>query len=315
MKAGRFRQSRQSWLIAVICLICAILIKPVQDRFESRRAGQEPEPDLLFFSSPAAVKRIALGYDNLLADFYWMRAIQYYGRREEASKRPVRYKNLSTLLDITTTLDPNLTDAYRAGSNFLAEPDPVGAGQPREALKLLDKGICAHPQDWQLHYDKGFIYYWFLQDYRAAGEAWLAASKLSSAPYWMAGLAAVSLSKGGAFEIALSLWQRQYQESDRKDIRENARNHLLSFQVAKDLWTLELLLKKFRAATGSFPHSLQELLHGQNRKYEIVDPSGVPYEYDPQTGNVGRSSESKVKYLSVPQFYKQQLQMAMTNDE
>ena len=61
---------------------------------------------------------MALGYDRLLADFYWMRTIQYYGRRDEADKRPVRYKNLPTLLDITTTLDPDLMDAYRVGSRF-----------------------------------------------------------------------------------------------------------------------------------------------------------------------------------------------------
>jgi len=311
MKEDRARQTGQPWLILGICLVCAVLVKPVQDRFESHRGEPEPEPDLLYFSSPAALKSMALGYDSLLADFYWMRTIQYYGRREEADKRPVRYKNLSTLLDITTTLDPNLEDAYRVGAVFLSDPDPIGAGQPHEALKLLDKGIHAHPQDWRLHYDKGFIYYSFLQDYRAAGETWLAASRLPSAPIWMAGLAAMSMSKGGAFEIAIALWQRQYQESNRKDIRENARNHLLSFQVARDLWTLELLLKKFRTATGSYPKNLQELSCAQKRQCATEDPSGIPYEYDPQTGNVWLSLESKIRYLQVPEIYKEQLRMTI----
>ena len=162
----------------------------------------------------------------------------------------------------------------------------------------------AHPQDWRLPYDKGFIYYWFLQDYRAAGETWLAASRLASAPHWMAGLAAMSMSKGGAIEIALALWQRQYQESDREDIKENARNHLLSFQVAKDLWTLEFLLEKFRAATGSFPRSLQELLRGKSAGTRLWIPSGIPYDYDPQTGAVRLSPESKIRYLKVPETYK-----------
>ena len=311
MKEDRARQTGQPWLILGICLVCAVLVKPVQDRFESRRGEPEPEPDLLYFSSPAALKSMALGYDSLLADFYWMRTIQYYGRREEADKRPVRYKNLSTLLDITTTLDPNLEDAYRVGAIFLAESDPIGAGQPHEALKLLDKGIRTHPQDWRLHYDKGFIYYSFLEDYRAAGEAWLAASRLSSAPVWMAGLAAMSMSKGGAIEIALALWQRQYQESNRKDIRENARNHLLSFQVARDLWTLELLLEKFREATGSYPKNLQELSRGQKRRCATVDPSGVPYAYTPQTGAVTLNPESKIQYLQVPETYKNDLRFTI----
>ncbi|HTY62374.1 MAG TPA: hypothetical protein VMG30_08965 [Acidobacteriota bacterium] len=313
MKSDRGGQSGKTWLIAGVCLVCAILIKPVQDRCESRRSQSEPGPDLLYFSSPGAVKSMALGYDNLLADVYWMRAIQYYGRREEASKRPVRYKNLSTLLDITTTLDPYLLDAYRAGSNFLAEPDPVGAGQPQEALKLLDKGIRVNPQDWRLYYDKGFIYYLFLQDYRAAGETWLEASKLSSAPYWMAGLAAMSMSKGGAIEVAMALWQRQYRESDRADIRENARNHMMSFQVAKDLWTLEFLLDRYRAASGSFPPSLQELLRGRKRKYATADPSGIPYDYNPQTGAIRLSPQSKIRYLKVPEAYKEHLRLTIND--
>jgi tetratricopeptide (TPR) repeat protein len=291
--------------------MCALLVKPVQDRFEARRGAPEPKPDLLFFSSPTAVKRMALGYDALIADFYWMRAIQYYGRRDEADKRPLRYKNLSALLDITTTLDPNLLDAYRAGSDFLAEPDPIGAGQPQEALNLLDKGIRAHPQDWQLQYDKGFIYYWFLQDYRASAEAWMAASKLPSAPYWMSALAAMSMSKGGAFDIAIALWQRQYRESTRENIRENARNHLMSFQVARDLWTLEFLLEKFKASTGSYPGSLQELLRGKPGKCEIVDPLGTPYAYDARMGTVELSPSSKVRYLTVPQSYREQLQLTI----
>jgi len=288
-----------------IFIVCAALIKPVQDRLEARLGTPGQEPDLLYFSSPAVVKKMALGYDRIVADFYWMRVIQYYGRRDEADKRPVRYKNLSTLLDITTTLDPDLLDAYRAGSLFLSEADPVGAGQPEEGLKLLDKGIRAHPQEWRLWYDKGFIYYLFLRDYGKAGETWHAASRLASAPHWMEPLAAMSLSKGGAVEIAKVLWERQYRESARADVRENARNHLISFQVARDIWSLELLLEKYRAKTGSFPQTLRELIRGKALK--IVDPLGAPYQYNPVTGAISLSPETKVRYLQVPDSYREAL--------
>jgi tetratricopeptide (TPR) repeat protein len=308
VSAGR---SRQSLLIWGIGLICAILIKPVQDRLEARLGEPEPGPDLLYFSTPKAVKTMALGYDSLLADFYWMRAIQYYGRREEANKRAVPFKNLYTLFDITTTLDPNLMDAFRTGSAFLAEPKPVGAGQSREALALLDKGIAAHPQEWRLFYDKGFIYYLFLHDYRTAGELFQQASKLPSAPYWMASFAAYALTKGGSVEMAIALWQRQYKESTRADMKENARQHLLSFQVAGNLGTLESLIAKYRKKAGSFPASLQELLRGETRRYATVDPLGTPYQYDPQTGEVKLSPESKIQYKSEADTYKNQLQITI----
>ena len=45
------------------------------------------EPDLMFFKSPESISKMALGYNSFLADVYWIRAVQYYGRREEAQKR------------------------------------------------------------------------------------------------------------------------------------------------------------------------------------------------------------------------------------
>lgn len=302
--------SKHLWICGGICLICALLIRPAQDYFQARSGDPGQEPDILFFSSPALVKKMALGYDSLFADFYWMRTIQYYGRREEAGKRKIRYKNLSTLLDITTTLNPNLMDAYRSGSYFLAEEDPVGAGQPQEALKLLDKGIRAHPQEWQLWHDKGFIYYWYLKDFKAAGETWLQAGRIPGAPHWLPSLAAVSLSKGGAIQVAIALWQQQYQQSTRANVRENARDHLISFQVAQEIWNLESLVRQHKNLHGSFPPSLKKLAQGQVHKYSIVDPLGTPYQYDPQTGAVQLGPETKVRYLRVPEIYRESLPTA-----
>jgi len=300
MKGGRTGSSGHSWMCYGVCLVCALLIKPVQDALEPRLEKLRQDPDLLFFSSPALVKKMALGYDGLAADFYWMRTIQYFGRRDEADKRQVRYKNLYALLDITTTLDPDLFDAYRVGSCFLSEADPIGAGQPKEALKLLDKGISAHPQDWRLPYDKGFVYYWYLNDYTSAGEVWQAASKLPGAPYWTAGLAAMSLSKGGSIEIARALWEQQYRESTRADVKKNALNHLHSIQVSQDLAQLKAQLMHYKEKTGSYPPSLHDLMRAAQRPLPIEDPLGTLYEYDPQTGLVGLSPLSTVQYLPLP---------------
>lgn len=295
--AGR---SKLTWICLGICLMCALLIKPTQDYIQSRLGSGAQDPDLLLFSSPKLIKKMSLSYDRLLADFYWMRTIQYYGRREEANKRPIRFKNLYAMLDITTTLDPDLMDAYRAGSGFLSEPDPVGAGQPKEALKLLDKGIRAHPQEWRLVYEKGFVYYLYLKDYKAAGETWLSASRLPQAPQWLPNLAAASLSKGGALEVAIALWKRQYQEATQPNVRENAQNHLISIQVTRELQLLESLVEQFRNATGSYPPNLKDLIRGQARRFPIEDPLGTPYAYDPRNGTVKLSPDTKVVYLKTP---------------
>jgi tetratricopeptide (TPR) repeat protein len=295
--------SRNLFLIAA-CIVAALLIRPVQERLDERVKGRVAAPDLLYFDSPTAVKRMALGYESLVADFYWMRAIQYYGRREEASLRPVRYKNLAALLDITTTLDPKLLDAYRAGSGFLAEPEPLGAGQPQEALRLLDKGIALHPEEWRLGFDKGFVYFWHFKDFAQAGKLWLSLSRRPEVPRWMESLAATAMSRGGAVETAKDVWQQQYRESDRQDVRENAWNHLATIQVNEDLWTLEFFIEKYTEKYGRLPAALEDLTQVGFLQQVPRDPSGTHYIYDRSTGTVVLDPASKVRYLKMPFDYK-----------
>jgi hypothetical protein len=291
-------------LWAAVLAGSAALIVPVQNHVDASRERQSVDPDLLYFSSPSMVKSLAMGFDGLLADVYWMRAIQYYGRREEAARRQVPYKNLAALLDIVTTLDSGMVDVYRMGSVFLAEPEPVGAGQPLKAAQLLDKGIAALPGDWRLLFDKGFVHFWYTRNYEQAGVAWLQASRVPGAPKWLEGLAARGFSQGGAVDVAKDLWRRQLEEGGREDLKQNARNHLASIQVDEDLWTLEFFLGKYESAKGRYPQTLDGLVEAGYLRYVPADPSGVPYQYDPTTGHISLNAASKVRYLALPYDYR-----------
>ena len=293
------------WLPGIALLGAGLLVKPVQDRIDSLRPDGEVDADLIYFSSPGAVKAMALGYESLLADVYWMRAIQYYGRREEAARRQVRYKNLPALLDIVTTLDPQMLDVYRAGSIFLAEPDPIGAGQPREAIRLLDRGISQLPKEWRLLFDKGFVYFWYLHDYRSAGQTWLAAARLEGSPPWIEGLAARGLSQGGAVDAAKDLWRRELENSTRADVRNNARDHLNGIQVDEDIWTLEFFVEKYTATHNARPPTLAELVRAGFTSSVPNDPSGMPYDYYAPTGAVSLNPSSKARPITLPDDYRQ----------
>jgi len=296
---------RQTKVLIGTALVAALALVPVLKSVDARGGDTGPDPDLLYFSSPSVVKKMAMGYENLLADIYWLRTIQYFGRRNEADKREIRFKNLPTFLDITTTLDPGLMDAYRMGYIFLGEDEPVGAGKPEEAIRLLDKGIEANPEEWRLRLDKGFVYYIYLDDFQSAGHVWLEAGRRPESPEWMSHLAVETLSKGGSIDIARALWKQQYDESTREDVRENARNKLMSLQVAEDLWTLEYLLEQYRSDAGNYPESLAELASHISGKIPAADPLGTPYEYDPDSGEVRLSELSKVPYVEVSESYRE----------
>jgi tetratricopeptide (TPR) repeat protein len=298
------RWNHRRWFLGVAWLACGLLLKPVQDSVDANRDADPSDPDALYFSSPSVIKALSLGYDSLVADVYWMRAIQYYGRRDEAERRQIKYKNLPALLDIVTTLDPKMVDVYRAGSTFLGEPDPVGAGQPREAIRLLDKGIAQLPEEWRLYFTKGFVYYWHLQDYRQAGQVWLDASRLATSPPWLEALAAQSMSRGGALETAKSLWRRQLEGAGREDLRVNAKNHLDSIQADEDIWTLEYFVQIYASVRGSKPAKLEGLVDSGLVRYVPKDPSGVAYQYDASSGKISLSPDSKVRYLTSPYDYR-----------
>src|SRR5947209_3592124 len=61
--------------------------------------------DVLLISSPKALKRMSLGYSGVVADLYWTRAVQYFGRAHAEGGNG--YKLLSPILSIATELDAN----------------------------------------------------------------------------------------------------------------------------------------------------------------------------------------------------------------
>src|SRR5204863_1434934 len=107
------------------------------------------------------------------------------------------YASLYPLLDITTSLDPRFSVAYRFGAVFLAEPYPGGAGRPDLAVALLEKGLRARPDKWEYMEDIGFVNYWYAHDYAAAAQWFETASHASGAPWWLRSLAATILVEGG----------------------------------------------------------------------------------------------------------------------
>src|ERR687896_1986324 len=125
-----------------------------------------PLPPMLWMRSPAVLDRFALGFDALVADVYWIRAVVYYGGVRRALDPRKTYDLLYPLLDITTSLDPDFLLAYRMGAIFLSEPYPGGAGRPDLAVALLEKGTRARPDAWQLPHDIGFVYFWSHRDYK-----------------------------------------------------------------------------------------------------------------------------------------------------
>ena len=279
-------------VLALASLSAAIGVQVNRERRYPTR--QQVTESLLYIPSGAAMKRLALSYDALLADVYWIRAVQHFGSTRLAKRAIKNYDLLYPLLDITTTLDPRFNIAYRFGAIFLAEGYPNGPGKPELAIKLLQKGFAENPHKWQYLHDIGFIHYWWTRDYQTASEWFKKAGQVPGSAEWLPGLAARTAALGGDRQGARAMWQQIYESSEIAYMRDNARFSLGQLQVMDDLDALNAALTRVEAEEGRRPRSWSALAsRGWLRRVPPADPSGLPYEIDPVTGRARLSSKSE----------------------
>lgn len=259
-------------------------------------ATAQVDDRILYVRSGAAMQRIGLSYDAILADVYWIRAIQTFGR-ERMKETGQNFDLLYPLLDLTTSLDPRFNVAYRFGAIFLAEPHPSGAGRPDLAIELLKKGIAANPTKADYYHDIGFIYYWNLHDYQSAASWFNRGAEQPGAPWWLRTYAAVMLTRGGDRQASRAMWQQLRETAENDWLRTTAETRLLQLNALDQIDALERLLQNFRTNTGRSPRSWEELIAAGQLRGIPVDPSGTPYILDGDNGDVMVATTSKLHPL------------------
>ncbi len=273
-----------------VCLAAAVALQMLKDRAYSREEQQTRS--ILYVRSGPALKRIALEFDALAADVYWIRAIQYYGGNRLSATGRKKYELLYPMLDIATSLDPFFNIAYRFGAIFLSEGYPGGPGRPDQAITLLRKGIAAQPTKWQYYHDVAFVYYWQLRDMEAAARWFRLAATQPGAPNWLEPVAATMLIQGGDRASARFLLQ-QILKSEEAWLRRMAQRGLLQVDALDVMDQLQALVRRFPPPSG-IPYSWDWLLRQRVISFVPPDPTGTPFELDPKTGTVSVSTTSEL---------------------
>jgi len=278
-------------IVAGVAFAAAISIQISRDRWYPR--DDPAREQILYVTSGNALQRIALSFDAVLADVYWIRAIQHYGGdRLSGPRAQTKYQLLYPLLDLTTTLDPYFNIAYRFGAIFLSEAYPGGPGRPEQSVALLRKAITVMPQKWQYYHDVGFVYYWRLRDYQSAALWFQRAAAQPNAPNWLTPLAASMLTRGNDRAAARFLWQ-QIAKSEEAWLRRSAERSLLQLQALDQIDQLEAIVQKYPVPSGE-PHTWSSLMKRGVLPGQPVDPVGTPYILDPATGRVRVSEQSPI---------------------
>lgn len=266
-----------AWLLLLVVPLGFAGIWRLQHRIDAQRASLSEERDEVLLRSPGLVKAMSLEYAPLLADIYWTRVVQYYGNKHLRGQANLEL--LWPLLDITTTLDPNLVIAYRFGAMFLSPPAPGGAGRPDLAVQLIQRGIQANPEYWRLYEDLGFVYYFDLKDYQKASAAFLEGSKKPNALVWMKIMAAKVAAEGESFETSMFLWKDIYDSTADPSVKKNALMHLQLLRVKEDCKQLDALGDEYAKRYGKRPSRMSDLAQAGLIRGIPRDPLGFAYVF------------------------------------
>jgi hypothetical protein len=279
------KHSAVLWVALVVLLVSAT---GMQVALEGRLQRPAIKPSVHWIQSPGLMRRLAVGFNAIWADVYWIRAVQYYGSTSLSTDERKNYDQLYPLLDITTSLDPHFNIAYRFGSILLSEGYPNGPGNTDQALTLLQKGIHEMPNKWQYYHDAGFVEYWWRRDSQAAAGWFIKASKLPGAPNWLQPLAASVLAEHGERDASRALWTQLKDHAEHEWLRQAANRGLMQLDAEAHIELLEPLIHKFFDMNGRFPKGWQELTGGPVKMLRNLprDPAGFIYDLDPVTGSI-----------------------------
>ena len=287
-------------LLVVAGMACAALLVRWSDAL---RPPVDPNivEESLYLNGKTA-KRISLGFNGLFADWYWMRSLQYVGKKRLSSGDlsldnlgQLNIKLLAPMLDTATTLDPQFLEPYEYAAIVLPAIDV------QQAIRLTQKGIDANPNAWRLYHHLGYIY-WREGEYQMASEMYGRGAQVPGAPAWMEAMKAKMIADGGSRSTAREIYMRMYEQSTEHQVREMARKRLLQLDSLDQRDALRKLFAAYKARTGKCPDSWRELgpvfravRIPVDQSGAPLDPSGAPYvlkagaceaELDPQKTQV-----------------------------
>lgn len=238
-----------------------------------------------------AARLISLGYDNVVADYYWLRTISHFGDRR---MHAYEYPNLLGLLELVLSLDPKFGTAYFFAGSVLTLSDT----NLEHAMRILNKGHEELPNNWRIPYMLGFNYYMYYQDFERAAKLYATAAAHPDAPSILGKLATKLAAEAHKPEIAIVMINNMLANIQDETLRELYLERRDQLMLEQELIAFQKLIHAYRQQTGHSPQMLSDLVSaGIIRQLPREDPLGGQYFLD-ANGNAATTSEKRRLRLS-----------------
>jgi hypothetical protein len=274
---------RREALLGLAVLVGFIVVVPTVQWLDAHRPVFKPDKDAAPVLTPATARRLSLGFNGLLADWYWLHALQYIGRKIEEQAPGQRLDQaapqlhrihavdpvvLTRRFELITALDPRFIAAYEFAAVVLPAVDAPAA------IALAERGVAANPTEWYLHQQLAYIH-WQRGDYPRAAEAFRRGARMASKP-WMEQMATVMEARGGERAVAQQMYGRMYEETKDEQVKQWAAGRLAELRNTEELDALTRLLTAAFARMGRCPWGWTEVAGDVRRAGFRTDARGAP---------------------------------------
>ncbi len=183
--------------------------------------SQDSAVNHTFIPSPYGIRLIALGFDQLIADCYWLRFISYVGDTSEREKD--KYALSDEYLELITGLDPYLVKAYWFAAFIVGNEQR----RPKKAAELIERGIRANQDNWYLPFIAGINQYLYAGNEIAAAKYYRQAAKYPDAPEWLYRQADILEARIPSRIKEINVWSNIYSTDTDTRVREMAHQKLI----------------------------------------------------------------------------------------
>ncbi|MGA1868130.1 MAG: hypothetical protein ACMUJM_06235 [bacterium] len=194
-------------LIAVLWTSIYFLQVSIDNHFSPQQIEK-----MLYLPSGKFIKSLCLGFDHVVADILWIKAVGYFGAHVKSDRN---YPWLYHILDLITTLDPLFRYPYEFGAIILS----LEADNVHQSISILKKGIKYHPDYWKLYFYLGFDYFYILKEPTIAADYIAKAAVLPGHPPYLPRLAASLYTVSKGKDTALLFLKQIYENTEDEGIR------------------------------------------------------------------------------------------------
>lgn len=255
-------------VVALIAAVCATGWAHARLPNETRTGRGET-----FVPAPHVVEAASLGFNAILADYYWLQAVQVAGANDVIDADTASH--LGELVDVVTTLNPYVDHPYRFAAVWMTHSEE----QVRDANLLLERAIEFHPEDWRNYFYLGFNQFYYLGDFEAAASALEGAVANEGSPAYLPRLLARLKSQQGDIDVAEIFLRQLLESTDDESEIAKIEGALDEIEIEHKARHLDRAREAYQQLSGYDIFSVGDLIRGKHRvlqKLPSPEPDSMP---------------------------------------